>query len=65
MNILPQDSSKVTSPVQVNMETETVSARDLHEVLGIEKRFSAWFDQYKNLFAENEDFTSVLKGTEV
>ena len=47
------------------MDKETVSARELHYALGIEKRFSAWFDQYKNLFAENEDFTSVLKGTEV
>lgn len=65
MNIIPQDSSEVTSPIQVNMDKETVSARELHYALGIEKRFSAWFDQYKNLFAENEDFTSVLKGTEV
>ena len=46
-----------------------VSARDLHEFLGISKRFSAWFETYTNNedygFTENEDFTSVLSSTVV
>ncbi len=49
----------------VNAERETVSARDLHEKLNIEKRFSAWFETNSAGFEEGEDFTSVLVGTEV
>lgn len=53
--------------LKVNYDTEqpTVSARDLHKALGIEKRFSAWFETNSQSFVEGEDFTSVLKGTEV
>lgn len=46
-------------------EDPTVSARKLHEILGISKRFSAWFDTNAQGFVENEDYTSVLLGTEV
>ena len=42
-----------------------VSARDLHKGLEISKRFSAWFEQNSKLFIENEEFTSVPKGTPV
>jgi anti-repressor protein len=46
-----------------------VSARELHEFLGLSKRFSAWFDTYaKNDdygFIEDEDFTSVTTSTVV
>ena len=42
-----------------------VSARELHKGLEISKRFSAWFDQNSKLFIENEEFTSVPKGTPV
>lgn len=46
-------------------EEPKVSARELHKALGIEKRFSAWFDTNSQGFIENDDFTSVLIGTEV
>lgn len=47
-----------------------VSARELHEFLGLQKRFSAWMEQYikkdnEYCFVENENFTSVLSGTVV
>lgn len=53
--------------IKINYETEqpTVSARELHKALSIEKRFSAWFETNSQGFVEGEDFTSVLIGTEV
>lgn len=53
--------------ISVNFETEhpTVSARELHEQLNIEKRFSAWFTTNSKGFVNGEDFTSVLLSTEV
>jgi len=53
--------------LKVNYETDepTISARSLHEGLEIKKRFSSWFDSNSQGFIEGEDFTSVLKGTEV
>lgn len=51
--------------ITVNLDTQTVSARGLHKALGIEKRFSAWFETNSQGFVEGEDFTSVLKSTEV
>jgi len=53
--------------IKISYETEnpTVSARDLHESLGIEKRFSAWFETNSQGFVEGDDFTSVLSGTVV
>ena len=46
-------------------EQPTVSARELHKSLEISKRFSAWFETNSQGFIENEDYTSVLTGTEV
>ena len=51
--------------ITVNFDTHTVSARELHSALGIEKRFSAWFENNSQGFIEGEDFTSVLSGTVV
>ena len=51
--------------ILVNVDTKTVSARELHNALGIEKRFSAWFETNSQGFVEGEDFTSVLSGTVV
>ncbi|MDC2815804.1 phage antirepressor KilAC domain-containing protein [Leuconostoc suionicum] len=42
-----------------------VSARELHKELGVKKRFSAWFEQYQQMYVESTDFTSVLSGTVV
>lgn len=53
--------------IKINYDTEqpTVSARELHKALAIEKRFSAWFETNSQGFVEGEDFTSVLTGTVV
>lgn len=45
--------------ITVNAETMTVSARDLHKALEIEKRFSAWFETNCVGFVEGEDFSRV------
>lgn len=49
---------------------QLVSARELHEFLGLQKRFSAWIEQYikednEYMFINGEDFTSVLSSTVV
>lgn len=48
--------------IKINYDNEqpTVSARDLHEGLGIEKRFSAWFETNSQGFVEGEDYTPYL-----
>lgn len=52
--------------IKVNFDTQTVSARDLHENVGSTERFSAWFNrQLQYGFIENEDYTSVKVLTEV
>ena len=37
--------------LKINFDTEqpTVSARDLHEALGIRERFSLWFSRYADV----------------
>lgn len=43
----------------------TVSARELHEKLKIQKRFSVWFETNSTGFVDGEDFTSVPISTVV
>lgn len=52
-------------PINYDGNQPMVSARQLHKSLEISKRFSAWFETNSQGFIENEDYTSVLTGTEV
>lgn len=45
--------------LKVDYDKQTVSARDLHEALGIEKRFSAWFETNSQGFIDGEDFNGA------
>lgn len=51
----------------INYESEnpTVSARELHEALGVASRFSRWFDSNKDLFIEGEDYNKCTSSTVV
>ena len=51
--------------LKINYEAEqpTVSARDLHEALGVASRFSRWFDSNKELFVEGEDYNKCTSST--
>lgn len=52
--------------INQNEQGETrVSARELHKELGVKKRFSAWFDQYQEMYVEGTDWTVVPGGTTV
>lgn len=43
--------------INVNFDEQTVSARELHETLGVNKRFSAWFETNSDGFVEGEDYS--------
>lgn len=51
----------------VNYEAEqpTVSARELHDALGVQSRFSRWFESNKELFVEGEDYNKCTSSTVV
>ena len=53
--------------VKVNYDAEqpTVSARELHNVLGVQSRFSRWFESNKELFIEGEDYNKCTSSTVV
>lgn len=56
---------KALIPINYDAEQPTVSARDLHNALSVNRRFSAWFEANSQGFVKNEDFTSVLSSTVV
>lgn len=48
--------------ITVNFDTQTVSARELHKIVGSSERFSSWFDRQLQFgFVENEDYTGCKK----
>lgn len=49
--------------VEIKNDTQVVSARNLHEILGVKTRFSQWAKQNFKHFRENIDFTSVVTTT--
>ena len=51
--------------VETKEDVQVVSARDLHEVLGVKTRFSLWVKQNFKHFRDGIDFTSVVTTTEV
>jgi len=55
----------IAQVIRVDENSMTISARDLHEALEIQKRFSAWFESNAKGFVEGEDFTSVPTSTVV
>jgi anti-repressor protein len=51
--------------LKVDVDTQMVSARELHTALGIASRFSRWFDTNKELFVEGEDYYKCTSSTVV
>lgn len=48
--------------ILVNVDTQTVSARELHKKVGSTERFSSWFERQLQFgFVENEDYTGCKK----
>ena len=48
--------------ILVNIDTKTVSARELHKKVGSTERFSSWFERQLQFgFVENEDYTGCKK----
>ena len=52
----------VNELILVNVDTKTVSARELHKKVGSTERFSSWFERQLQFgFVENEDYTGCKK----
>lgn len=51
--------------IKVDIDTQTVSARELHGALGVASRFSRWFETNKELFVEGEDYNKCTSSTVV
>ena len=46
--------------IKVNLDTQTVSARDLHEALNIGTQYTKWFERMTEYgFSENEDYKAI------
>lgn len=45
--------------VRYDSDRITISARELHKQLGIQKRFSQWFEANKQGFEENQDYSGA------
>jgi anti-repressor protein len=57
--IITQERRRMNELIKVDADAQVVSARELHEALGVEKRFSAWFETNSQGFVEGEDFTGA------
>ena len=52
----------VNELILVNVDNQTVSARELHKKVGSTERFSSWFERQLQFgFVENEDYTGCKK----
>lgn len=52
--------------IQTNEQGEQrVSARELHRILGLKKKFTDWWKQYSEMFIEGTDWTTSPKSEEV
>lgn len=51
--------------ITVDLEQQTVSARELHQKLGVASRFSRWFEANSDLFIEGEDYNKCTSSTVV
>ena len=52
----------MTEVISVNLDTQTISARELHKIVGSTERFANWFERQLQFgFVENEDFTGCKK----
>ena len=51
--------NSLTQIIKVDDTNMTISARDLHDALGIQKRFSAWFESNAKDFVDGEDYFGV------
>lgn len=65
-NLMRKQVIENVLPINASGENITLSARDLHEFLGSNERFSKWFDRMLGYgFDQNIDFRPVQKSTQL